>query len=44
MTAFVFLSLGCIFEAVATPIEKAINRPKSKVYRKRNNPRRYAEA
>lgn len=42
MSALIFLSLGCIIEAVATPIEKAINRPKFKGYRKRNNPKRYA--
>lgn len=34
MSTLIFLSLGCIIEAVATPIEKAINRPKFKGYRK----------
>lgn len=40
MSALVFLSLGCIIEAVATPIEKAIFRPKSKVYRKPDHKKR----
>lgn len=34
MTAFVFLSLGCILEAIAAPIESAIMKPRPKVYRK----------
>ncbi len=36
MTALVFLTLGCIFEGISTPIESAIRRPRLKVYRKPN--------
>ena len=35
MSTLVFLSLGCLFEAIAAPIESAINKPRPKVYRKR---------
>lgn len=34
MTTLVILSLGCVLEALTSPIEAAIKRPRPKVYRK----------
>lgn len=40
MSALIFLSLGCIFEAVAAPIEAAIKYPRPKIYRKPDHKKR----
>ena len=40
MTTLVFLSLGCLIEAITAPIEAAINKPRPKVYRKPDQKKR----